>query len=195
MSFAFTPTALPEVPLIDPRCFDDDRGFFFESWNAREFARAGLDLRFLQEGHSRSARRVIRGLHYQAEPAPMGKLVRCTAGRVFDVAVDLRVGSPRFGQWVGVELSAANRRLLYVPEGFAHGFQSLADGSEVQYKMTTFYTPAAEGALRWNDPDLAIAWPLPDPILSPRDASAPAVRDYLAAPAFRMPEAVAPRSS
>jgi dTDP-4-dehydrorhamnose 3,5-epimerase len=185
VSFAFTPTALPEVVLIDPPCFEDGRGFFMETWNAREFAGAGLDLRFAQEGHSRSARGVLRGLHYQGEPSPMGKLVRCTAGRIFDVAVDLRVGSPRFGRWFGIELSAVNRRLLYVPAGFAHGFQTLSEQAEVQYKMTSFYTPAAEGAVAWNDPELTIDWPLPDPILSTRDATAPSLRDYLAAPRFR----------
>jgi dTDP-4-dehydrorhamnose 3,5-epimerase len=185
VSFTFTPTMLPEVVLIEPDCFDDERGFFMESWNARDFARAGIDLTFAQDAHSRSARRVLRGLHYQGEPATMGKLVRCTAGRVFDVAVDLRVGSPRFARWVGIELSAANRRLLYLPPGFAHGFQALSDDAEVQYKTTAFYTPAAEGTLQWDDPELAIAWPLADPILSPRDRQAPSLRDYVAAPAFR----------
>jgi dTDP-4-dehydrorhamnose 3,5-epimerase len=193
VTFTFTPTAVPGVVAIDPPCYADERGFFMESWNAREFARAGLDVAFRQEGHSRSMRGVVRGLHYQAGPAPMGKLVRCTAGRVFDVAVDLRVGSPFLGRWVGLELSAANRRLVYVPEGFAHGFQSLADGAEVQYKMTALYTPAAEGAIRWNDPEIAIAWPLPDATLSSRDAAAPSFRDYLAAPEFRMRDPIAQR--
>jgi len=186
VSWAFTPTVLPEVVLIDPPCFGDERGFFMESWHARAFAEAGLDLRFAQEGHSRSARGVLRGIHYQADPAPMGKLVRCTAGRIFDVAVDLRAGSPRFGRAVTIELSAANRRLLWVPEGFGHAFQSLADASEVQYKMTAFYTPSAEGAIAWNDPDVGIDWPEPAPILSPRDSAAPSLRGYLAAPRFHL---------
>lgn len=193
MNFTFTPTTLPEVLLIDPRRYEDPRGFFMETWNAREFSAAGLDLVIAQEGHSRSARRVLRGLHYQAEPFAMGKLVRCTAGQVFDVAVDLRVGSPRFGRWVGLDLSADNRRLLYVPPGFAHGFQSLSQFAEVQYKMTALYTPAAEGSLAWNDPELGIDWPLADPILSPRDASAPSLREYLVSPAFRMQDEVARR--
>jgi dTDP-4-dehydrorhamnose 3,5-epimerase len=186
VSFTFTPTALPEVVLVEPPFFSDERGFFMESWHAREFARVGLDVSFTQEGHSQSRRGVVRGMHYQAPPAAMGKLVRCTAGRIFDVAVDIRIGSPRFGRWVGVELGAENRRLLYVPPGFAHGFQSLSDCAEVQYKMTAFYTPSAEGAIRWNDPDLAIAWPFADPILSPRDAAAPSLREYQSAPRFGM---------
>jgi dTDP-4-dehydrorhamnose 3,5-epimerase len=193
VSFAFTPTALPEVVVIDPECFADARGFFLESWNSREFARAGFDLRFAQEGHSRSAKGVIRGMHFQGPPEPMGKLVRCTAGRAYDVAVDLRAGSPRFGRWVAVELSAENRRLVYVPEGFAHGFQSLADGTEIQYKMTTFYTPSAEGSIAWNDPELAIDWPIPDAIVSPRDAAAPSLREYAAAPRFHLDDQVARR--
>jgi dTDP-4-dehydrorhamnose 3,5-epimerase len=194
VSFTFAPTALPEVVLIEPTCFEDARGFFMESWNARDFARGGIDVTFAQDAHSRSAHRVLRGLHYQGEPAAMGKLVRCTAGRVFDVAVDLRVGSPRFARWVGIELSAENRRLLYVPAGFAHGFQTLSDQAEVQYKMTALYTPAAEGTLQWDDQELAIAWPLADPILSPRDRQAPSLRDYLAAPAFRLDAPVSRRS-
>jgi dTDP-4-dehydrorhamnose 3,5-epimerase len=185
VSFTFTPGELSGLTIIDPPFFADERGFFMESWNARAFQQAGLDLRFAQEGHSRSSRGVLRGLHYQREPHAMGKLVRCTAGRVFDVAVDLRVGSPTFGRWSGLELSGANRRLLWIPEGFAHGFQALEDGSEVQYKMSTFYTPSAEDVLARNDPELAIAWPIAEPLLSPRDARAPGLRDYLAAPAFR----------
>jgi len=184
VNYSVDHTALPGVFVIEPPFFPDDRGFFIESWNAREFAAAGLDLAFCQEGHSRSRRGVIRGLHYQADPAPMGKLLRCTLGRVFDVAVDIRAGSPHFGRWLSLELSAENRRLLYVPPGFAHGFQSLSEAAEVQYKMTSFYTPAAEGAIRWDDPELAIAWPITPPVLSPRDAAAAPFAQYRAAPRF-----------
>jgi dTDP-4-dehydrorhamnose 3,5-epimerase len=179
VSFRFTPTSLSGLVVIDPQVFTDDRGFFMESWNAREFAAGGLDLSFAQEGHSRSARGVLRGLHFQQPPHAMGKLVRCIHGRVFDVAVDIRRHSPTFGRWLGFDLSPANRRLLWVPEGFAHGFQALEDGSEVQYKMTTFYTPSAEGVIAWNDPDLAITWPLAEPILSSRDAQASGLHDTL----------------
>lgn len=186
MSFSAQPTALPDVVVLEPPFFPDERGFFLESWNARDFAALGFDLTFYQEGHSRSQRGVLRGLHYQGSPAPMGKLIRCTVGCIFDVAVDLRAGSPRFGRWVGIELSDDNRRLLYVPPGFAHGFQSLTAAAEVQYKMTAFYTPSAEGAIRWDDPDLAIGWPIANPILSARDAAAPSFRDYRAAPRFHM---------
>jgi dTDP-4-dehydrorhamnose 3,5-epimerase len=184
VSFSVHATSLPGIVAIDPPFFPDERGFFIESWNARAFAALGLDLTFCQEGHSRSRRGVVRGLHYQAPPAAMGKLIRCTVGRVFDVAVDIRAGSSHFGRWVGVELSADNRRLLYVPAGFAHGFQCLSEAAEVQYKMTAFYTPAAEGAIRWNDPELAIVWPIPQPLVSPRDAAAASFAEYRNAPRF-----------
>ncbi|MFM5885063.1 MAG: dTDP-4-dehydrorhamnose 3,5-epimerase [Novosphingobium sp.] len=154
-----TPTALPEVLLIEPRVFGDDRGFFYESWNAAAFAAAGLDLAFVQDNHSRSAKGVLRGLHYQLRQ-PQGKLVRVTAGRAFDVAVDLRRCSPHFGRWAGAELSAENKHMLWVPPGFAHGFVALADGTEFQYKCTAFYDPADEHCLRWDDPALAIDWSL-----------------------------------
>jgi dTDP-4-dehydrorhamnose 3,5-epimerase len=179
VTFRITPADLPGIHLVDPVCFADNRGFFMETWNAREFLAAGLDLRFVQEGHSCSARGVLRGLHYQREPHAMGKLVRCTSGRVFDVAVDIRPASATFGRWLAVELSAENRRLIWIPAGFAHGFQALEDGAEVQYKMTDFYTPSAEGVIAWNDPDLAIDWPLADPVLSPRDARAPGLHASL----------------
>lgn len=152
-------TAIPGVLIIEPRVFGDDRGFFMESWNARAFAEAGLDLHFVQDNHSRSARGVLRGLHYQ-QPSPQGKLVRVTAGAVYDVAVDLRRSSPTFGKWVGVELSAANKRMLWVPEGMAHGFLSLEDGTDFLYKCTSYYEPANEHSLLWNDPALGIDWPL-----------------------------------
>ena len=158
--------------LLELQCHQDQRGFFLESWHKRDFSAAGLNAEFVQENHSRSRRGVLRGLHYQDMTAPLVKLVRCTQGAIFDVAVDLRVGSPSFGRWFGAELSAQNKRQLYVPIGFAHGFLALADFVEVQYKQTAYYAPAAEGSLLWNDPQLGINWPLADPILSERDARA-----------------------
>lgn len=163
-------TALPDVRLIEPRVFGDERGFFFESWNAAAFAAAGLDLAFVQDNHSCSARGVVRGLHYQLVQ-PQGKLVRVVAGRVFDVAVDLRRSSPSFGKWAGVELSAANKRMLWIPPGFAHGFLTLESGTEFLYKCTAPYDPADERCLRWDDPDVGIEWPLDGmaPQLSEKD--------------------------
>ena len=165
-----TETALPEVKLIAPRRFEDDRGYFAETWNARAFAEAGIAATFVQDNHSRSARGVLRGLHYQIEQA-QGKLVRVAAGRAFDVAVDLRRSSPRFGQWVGVELSAEAMNMLWVPPGFAHGFLSLEDGTDLLYKCTEYYAPAHERTLRWSDPALGIDWPLDglEPLLSGKD--------------------------
>lgn len=179
------PTPLAGLVIVDVRCFSDERGFFMEPWNKRDFAQAGLDLEFVQEGHSRSRRGVIRGLHYQDMTAPMGKLVRCTVGRIFDVAVDLRVTSPTFGRWFGIELSADNKRQVYVPVGFGHGFATLSDVAEMQYKQTGYYTPPAEGGIAWNDPDLAIDWPISDPLLSPRDQYLMSLAQYRQAPAFR----------
>ena len=166
-------TRLPGVVLIEPRVFGDDRGFFLESWNARAFAEAGLDLAFVQDNHSKSARGVLRGLHYQ-NPEPQGKLVRVVAGAVYDVAVDLRRSSLHFGRWVGVELSAENKRMLWVPPGFAHGFLSLADGTEFLYKCTALYQPAHERSLQWDDPAIGIEWPLGgiEPQLAAKDAAA-----------------------
>jgi dTDP-4-dehydrorhamnose 3,5-epimerase len=167
------PTEIPEVLIIEPRIFGDDRGFFFESFNEKTFQdKTGLAVRFVQDNHSCSAKGVLRGLHYQIEQA-QGKLVRVVAGAIFDVAVDIRRGSATFGQWVGCELSAANKRELWVPAGFAHGFLSLNDGTEVLYKTTDYYAPAHERAILWNDPDLAILWPLTDnPTVSSKDQAA-----------------------
>jgi dTDP-4-dehydrorhamnose 3,5-epimerase len=169
-----TPTEIPGVLVLEPRVFADDRGSFFESFNARAFAEAvGWEVAFVQDNQSTSRRHVLRGLHYQ-EPHPQGKLVRALAGTIFDVAADIRPGSPTFGHWVGVELSAENRRQLWVPEGLAHGFLVLSESAEVLYKTTDFYAPGCEKCLRWDDPTLAIQWPLAaPPVLSPRDAAAP----------------------
>ena len=149
-----------EGPLImEPKVFGDDRGFFMESWNKAAFAEAGLDIEFVQDNHSRSSKGVLRGMHFQ-NPGPQGKLLRVVTGAVFDVAVDLRRSSPTFGKWVGVELSAANKRLLWVPEGFAHGFLTLEDGTDFLYKCTAPYAPQNEHSLAWDDPDIGIEWPL-----------------------------------
>lgn len=174
------PTALPEVLVFEPRVFGDDRGFFFESYNRKTFATAtGLDVEFVQDNHSRSARGVLRGLHYQLV-RPQGKLVRVVAGTVWDVAVDLRKSSPRFGQWVGVELSCENKRQLWVPPGFGHGFIVLSDSADFLYKTTDYWYPEYERAVVWNDPQLAITWPLARlglpgelPRLAAKDAAAP----------------------
>ncbi|WP_024694014.1 dTDP-4-dehydrorhamnose 3,5-epimerase [Pseudomonas syringae] len=163
-------TKLPEVLILEPRVFGDERGFFFESFNARAFSEAtGLDRQFVQDNHSRSQKGVLRGLHYQIEHV-QGKLVRVTAGEVLDIAVDIRRSSPTFGQWVGVRLSAENARQLWVPEGFAHGFVVLSESAEFLYKTTDYYTPSAERCIRWDDPDLAIDWELDGaPQLSAKD--------------------------
>ncbi|MEO7221896.1 MAG: dTDP-4-dehydrorhamnose 3,5-epimerase [Devosia sp.] len=171
-----TPLVLPDVLLIEPRVFPDDRGWFYESFNARSFAEAtGLDVIFVQDNHSRSSRGVLRGLHYQLPPAPQGKLVRAVAGAILDVAVDIRRSSPTYGRWVAETLSAENMKQMWVPTGFAHGFVALSDGTEVLYKTTDFYHKAAERSIRWDDPDLAITWP-PElaPLLAAKDAAAPA---------------------
>ncbi len=144
--------------IIEPQVFGDERGFFFESWNADKFAEAGLDMTFVQDNHSRSQKGVLRGMHFQ-NPGPQGKLVRVANGAVFDVAVDLRRSSPDFGKWVGVELTAENKRMFWVPQGFAHGFLTLADNTDFLYKCDAPYAPQAEHSLAWDDPDVAIAWP------------------------------------
>jgi len=153
-------SAIPDVLLLEPKVFSDARGFFYESYNRKAFAQAtGLDLEFVQDNHSRSAKNVLRGLHYQVRQA-QGKLVRVTAGEIWDVAVDLRRRSPSFGRWVGMKLDAGSRRMLWIPAGFAHGFLVRSEFAEVQYKATDYYAPEHERTLLWNDPALAIAWPL-----------------------------------
>ena len=163
-------TSLPGVVVLEPRVHGDHRGFFMESYNLRTFAELGIHHRFVQDNHSRSVRGVLRGLHYQLR-SPQAKLVRVTRGRVYDVAVDIRRGSPGFGRWVGVELTADNRRMLFAPEGFAHGFLVLSDEAEFQYKCSDFYAPEDERGIAWNDPTIAIDWPLDgiEPVLSERD--------------------------
>ena len=167
-------TPLPGLMLLEPRVFGDERGFFFESYNSRRFAElTGIDAPFVQDNHSRSAKGVLRGLHYQIQQA-QGKLVRVTEGAVFDVAVDLRKSSPTFGQWYGVELSAANKRQLWIPPGFAHGFVVTSDHAEFLYKTTDYWAPEFERAILWNDPAIGIVWPKMDaaPLLSGKDQAA-----------------------
>lgn len=171
-----TPTAIPEVLLIEPDVHGDARGFFMESWHARKYAEQGLDVAFVQDNHSRSRRGVLRGLHYQLE-VPQGKLVRVTAGRVFDVAVDIRRGSPSFGRWVGYELSGENFRQLYVPPGFAHGFCVLSESADFLYKCTDFYAPETEYGIRWDDPDIGIDWPDGEFQISDKDAQNKLLRE------------------
>ncbi|CAG4887709.1 dTDP-4-dehydrorhamnose 3,5-epimerase [Paraburkholderia saeva] len=172
MAITVTPTALPEVKLIEPKVFGDARGFFFESFNAKEFAeKVGVDVEFVQDNHSRSAKGVLRGLHYQIEHA-QGKLVRVLSGEVFDVAVDMRRNSPDFGKWVGVNLSAENSRQLWIPPGFAHGFVVLSETAEFLYKTTDYWFPEYERCLIWNDPEVAIEWPVEgEPTLAAKDAA------------------------
>ena len=180
--------ALMEGPLlITPQVFGDDRGFFYESWNQRRFDEAvGASVCFLQDNHSRSSRGVLRGLHYQLEPEPQGKLVRCPVGEIFDVAVDVRRSSTTFGQWVAARLSAESHSQLWVPVGFAHGFLTLSETAEVHYKASGYWSKACERSIRWSDPQLAIAWPLEalggtKPLLAEKDAAAPTLAEALAA--------------
>ena len=184
MKLDVTKTPLDGLVVIDIDHFKDERGFFIESWHQRDFEEAGLALEFVQEGHSRSGPRVLRGLHFQDTTAPMGKLLRCTRGAIFDVAVDLRASSPTFGKWFGIELNEDNKTQIYVPAGFAHGFQAIADVVEVQYKQTGFYTPASESTLSWNDPEVGIEWPLADPIQSKRDQNGSALKRFRENPVF-----------
>ncbi len=167
------PTTLPDVLIIEPDVFGDERGFFMESWHQRKFAQLGLTMNFVQDNHSRSCRGILRGLHYQTKK-PQGKLVRVTQGAVFDVAVDLRRSSPTFGQWTGTELSDKNHHLLWVPEGFAHGFYVISEFADFQYQCTDFYAPEHEHSIRWDDPTLSIEWPLMNgvaPQISAKDAN------------------------
>ncbi len=171
--------AIPDVILFEPKVFGDDRGFFFESFNRRAFREAtGLDPDFVQDNHSRSVQGVLRGLHYQLPPKAQGKLVRVVAGEVFDVAVDIRKDSLTFGKWVGEILSADNKRQMWIPPGFAHGFVTLSDTAEFLYKTTDYYSPQHERCIRWDDPEIGVKWPLSGPpLLSGKDAVGAALRD------------------
>ncbi|MCM2131840.1 dTDP-4-dehydrorhamnose 3,5-epimerase [Larsenimonas rhizosphaerae] len=177
------PQNIPDVILFEPRVFGDERGFFFESFNQKQFDEAvGRHIEFVQDNHSRSSQGVLRGLHYQLAPYAQGKLVRVVEGEVFDVAVDLRESSPTFGQWVGAHLSAENKHQLWVPEGFAHGFVVLSESADFLYKTTDFYAPKHERSIRWDDETLAIDWPLSgDVSVSEKDAASPYFADVIAA--------------
>lgn len=177
MSFIFTRSEIPEVISVEAEGYLDGRGFFEETYRQSTFNENGITCNFAQDNHSRSKRRVLRGLHYQKYPAAQAKLVSVTRGEIFDVAVDLRKGSPSCGRWVATVLSDRNHRLLFVPEGFAHGFLVLSEEADVIYKVTAEYSPEHERGIRWNDPDLAIDWPIKNPILSPRDAALPLLKD------------------
>ena len=184
-----TALAIPDVLLFEPKVFGDERGFFFESFNQQRFnAATGLDLQFVQDNHSKSAKGVLRGLHYQLPPKAQGKLVRVVAGEVFDVAVDIRRGSPTFGRWEAVVLSAENRRQFWIPEGFAHGFAVLSERAVFSYLCTDVYVKEADAGVRWNDGDIGVDWPISDPLLSPKDNAAPLLADI---PGDRLPVYVA----
>lgn len=180
-----TPFALPGLYLIEPKVFQDERGFFLESYRKDLLAAAGIHSEFVQDNHSRSVRGTIRGIHFQSHPG-QDKLVRCTAGAILDVAVDLRSTSPTFGKWAGIELSAGNRRLLFIPAGFAHGFAVLED-AEVQYKCSEFYNPATESGIMWNDPEIGVEWGIAEPVLSVRDQTNPTFAQWRAARAKASP--------
>jgi len=180
----FLETPIAGVTVIEPQVFGDDRGFFMETWHREKFAAAGIDAAFDQDNHSRSSQGVLRGLHYQL-PNPQGKLARVVDGAVFDAVADMRRGSPTFGRWFGIELSAENRRMLWAPAGVAHGFLVLSPSADFLYKCSGLYAPADERAVRWDDPTLAIDWPLPAglrPILSPKDAAAPLLAEAVLFP-------------
>ncbi len=172
-----TPGVLPEVLVLEPRVFGDERGFFLESYNRRAFRElCGIEATFVQDNHSRSARNVLRGLHYQLKQA-QGKLVRVVAGEVFDVAVDMRRSSPRYGRWMGLHISAENKRMVWIPEGFAHGFLALTESAEVLYKTTDYYAPEHERCVLWSDPELGIEWPLSGaPLVSEKDSRGVALK-------------------
>ena len=173
-----TETALPGVYIIEPKVFGDERGWFMESWSAVKMRDAGLDYNFVQDSHSFSAKKgVLRGIHFQNDPAAQAKLVRCASGAVLDVAVDLRKGSPTYKKWVAVRLSAENKKQLLLPRGFGHGFLSLTDNAEFLYKVDNPYNAAADRSIRWNDPEIAVDWGITDPTISEKDATAPFLRD------------------
>lgn len=176
MPFEFAQTALPGVLLIRPTIFGDERGFFIELYKHTDFMRGGIREHLVQDNYSRSSRGVLRGLHYQRDPHAQGKLVMCVKGGIYDVAVDIRNGSPHYAKWTGVELTDENRLMLYIPPGFAHGFQVLSDSADVLYKCTGEYSPANDRGIIWNDPDINIVWPLKEPVLSGKDREHPRLR-------------------
>jgi len=184
MRTKITELPLKGLKLVEIDYFKDKRGFFIEPWNKKDFKKAGLDIEFVQEGHSGSGKNVLRGLHSQDAVCPMGKLVRCTAGRIMDVAVDIRHKSKTFGKWYALELTAENKRQIYLPPGFAHGFCGLTDYSEIQYKQTGYYASDHEFRIAWDDPDIGIAWPIEKPVLSEKDKHGMSLAEYMADPVF-----------
>ncbi len=177
MPFDFTNLKIPGVVAVKTKRFGDDRGFFMETYKHSEFEAAGIAEHFVQDNQSRSARSVLRGLHYQKDPKAQGKLVRCLSGRIFDVAVDIRKGSPTYAKWIGEELTAENGLMLYIPPGFAHGFLVMSDAADILYKCTEEYSPENERGIIWNDPDIGISWPFGNPVLSAKDGDLPRLRD------------------
>lgn len=177
MPFTFEQLSIPGVALIEPRVFDDERGFFFESYKRSEFSQAGINERFVQDNHSRSMRGVLRGLHFQLDERAQGKLVECVVGSIFDVVVDLRHGSPAFGRWLGLELSEENHKLLYVPPGLAHGFMTLSESADIIYKCTDEYSPEHDAGIIWNDPDIGVKWPEGRKLLSEKDRALPTLKN------------------
>ena len=179
MPFTFTDGEISGLIIVEPRVFPDDRGFFFESYKQSDFVESGITGPFVQDNHSRSSKGVLRGLHFQHAPHAQGKLVRVTRGRLWDVAVDIRKGSPTFGKWQAVELTEENRLMFYIAPGFAHGFVALEDGTELQYKCTAEYNSRADAGIRWDDPDIGIDWPITDVLVSPKDAKLPFLKDLV----------------
>jgi dTDP-4-dehydrorhamnose 3,5-epimerase len=177
MPFTFQPLAIPDLILIEARHFQDERGFFLETFKRSAFAAHGIDLPFVQDNYSRSVRGVLRGLHFQKPPCAQGKLVQVIRGEVFDVAVDIRRGSPTYGQWAGMRLSGDRFQLLYIPVGFAHGFCVLSAEADFVYKVTAEYAPELDAGIVWNDPEIGVEWPIADPIVSPKDAALPRLRE------------------
>ncbi len=177
MPFEFQRLEIPDIILIKPIFFSDDRGFFLETYKESDFFKAGIDVRFVQDNHSMSGNGVLRGLHYQKEPFAQGKLIRCIRGEICDVAVDIRKESPWYGKWIAVNLSEDNRLMLYIPPGFAHGFCVLSDVAEILYKTTSEYSPQHDRGIIWNDPELNIDWPIHNPVLSLKDAALPFLKD------------------
>jgi len=177
MPFIFQALGIPEVILIEPRRFEDPRGFFMETYKYSDFLRNGIHEHFVQDNYSRSVRGVLRGLHFQRNPHVQGKLIQCIRGKIFDVAVDIRKGSPTYMQWISIELSEENNRLFYVPPGFAHGFIVVSDIADVMYKCTQEYSPGDDRGIIWNDPDIQIRWPIQEPVLSEKDSRHPLLRN------------------
>lgn len=177
MPFEFVPLEIPGLTLIKPRIFGDDRGFFLELYKYSNFSKAGIGEHLVQDNYSKSIKGVLRGLHYQKNPKAQGKLVLCIQGGIYDVVVDIRKGSPHYGKWAGVELTEENKHLLYVPPGFAHGFQVISETAEVMYKCTEEYSPAEDRGIIWNDPGIQVKWPLENPLLSEKDRIHPELRD------------------